>query len=154
MSNKRTRQRITIILAIIGACILVSVIAILGLISTTQTTTQSYNLTAEAYINSVVPEYATDIRVSHQTAFQSVRTKLRFTIPSTELSNFIENYCPDNSITEGGYISLLNDDHIEWWIPEEAEVYMTGGCVRDNIEIYRVLIDITTSQFYVVYMRL
>jgi len=114
---------------------------------------QLYDDRVSNFVESLVPEQATDVRYIVQSAFQSSRLKIRFTIPASSLSDFIEDFCPGMKLIDGGYISIYNDESMDWWRPEDAQIYSIGGCVQNNIEVHRVLIDKTNPQEFLVYIR-
>lgn len=105
-------------------------------------------------VEDIVPKQATDIRYTSYSAFQSTRSMLRFTLHSSGLSDFIENFCPGMELTEGGYNFLYNEKNIDWWKPEDAKVYFAGRCVRNNIAIYQLLVDKTNPDAFLIYISM
>ena len=144
-------RRLLIILAGMTACLFITIMSFHFL---TEDDLQSYVATSEAFINSIIPDGATDVHEDSQSVFQGVRIRIRFTIESAELSTFLDDYCSSNNLTVGdSYVSLPEIDDLEWWRPDNAENYISGNCWRDNLQL-SMLIDTTNPPFYVIYFML
>jgi hypothetical protein len=100
----------------------------------------------------IVPQGGYDIRYATLNVFQSVHTHVRFTLLSSNLSKFLQGFCPDMQITDGGHITIPNEERLDWWKPEDAKIYSVGSCVEGNITIYKILIDKSDTNHFTVYI--
>lgn len=155
--EKRLRQRrsdLIVFLVFSFTCMIVCIIPYLNLVSQAPNIRLTQTMIGQNILETIVPGSADDIHYTSTSGFQSVHTKIRFTLPSEALREFILGFCPDMKFRDGGYIPLRNDETLNWWKPEDIKIYSIGSCVEQNIEIYSIVIDKSNSQYYIVYVEL
>jgi hypothetical protein len=133
-------------------CLLIIVIPYFSLLSQRSEILLTQAAIQQNTLATIVPQSAYDIRYATLSVFQSVHTHVRFTLLSSNLSNFLQGFCPDMQITDGGHITIPNEERLDWWKPEDAKIYSVGSCVEGNITIYKILIDKSDPDQFTVYV--
>jgi hypothetical protein len=151
--NRPTSNRTALIIFVpfTLVCVMAFLIPYLNLQSRLPSMLLTETVIGQNTLATIVPSGGQDIHYAVTSGFQSVHTKIRFTLPSEALKEFILGLCPDMVLQDGGYIHLQNDENISWWKPEDSKIYAAGHCLKKNFE---TVIDKSNSQYYVVYVEL
>jgi hypothetical protein len=109
----------------------------------------------EETLNTSIPDSAQNVHIIYDDWWIDDTFKMRFSLFPDVAELWLSNngLCFSN-LAETDIIYFRRVSYTDWWQPENAEYFVTDICNADAVHEYRILIDQTDRDLWIIYIQL